>query len=177
MILAADGTASAIAPDGTHRPLNPPGVVGGGEGDHASSHSLPWARWRNGGRGDMAVESEGTSEDLRKSLSKPAPAFRLPTSAFAASACADPCGGDDAGVGGFALSDGSRVAVFAVEETTVAPERKPAPEDDKGGVSVSSSGSRSGCQARGWRRAGQGRGRHGRGRAEDDETGDRGAPP
>ena len=127
LILAADGTATAIAPDGTHRPLNPPGVVGGGEGDH----SLPWARWRNGGRGDMAVDSDGTSEDLRKSLSKPAPAFRLPTSAFAASACADPCGGDDAGVGGFALSDGSRVAVFAVEETTVAPERKPAPEVTK----------------------------------------------
>ena len=131
LILAADGKATAIAPDGTHRPLKPPGVVGGGEGDHASSHSLPWARWRNGGRGDMAVESEGISEDLRKSLFKPAPAFRLPTSAFAASACADPCGGDDAGVGGFALSDGGRVAVFAVEETTFAPESKPAPEDTK----------------------------------------------
>ena len=122
MILAADGTARAIAPDGTTRGLRAPDAAD----DVEDSTFVPWSRWRNGGRGDMACESEGTSEDLRKSLSRSSPAFRLPTGAFAAVACSDPSG--ELPSGGFALSDGSRVAVFAIDETTVA--SRPSPRDE-----------------------------------------------
>ena len=52
MILAADGTARAIAPDGTPRGLRAPDAAD----DVEDSTFVPWSRWRNGGRGDMACE-------------------------------------------------------------------------------------------------------------------------
>ena len=113
MILAADGTARAIAPDGTPRGLRAPDAAA----DVEDSKFVPWSRWRNGGRGDMACESEGTSGDLRESLSRSSPAFRLPTGR--SPRCLAPIHLGNYQGGGFALSDGSRIAVFAIDETTV----------------------------------------------------------
>ena len=109
--LAADGTARAIAPDGT--PRGPARADAAGVED---SKFVPWSRWRNGGRGDMACE-RGDIGDLRESAFEVFAGVQAPPSAFAAVSCSDPSG--ESNGGGFALSDGSRIAVFAIDETSV----------------------------------------------------------